>query len=75
MLRHYQAEAPSTALGLSRKLQTKYEGPYRVVKKTLPFNDILEPVTPITHRRFRGRETVHVQHLKPYYNPFSDAPP
>ncbi|XP_077534689.1 uncharacterized protein LOC144146627 [Haemaphysalis longicornis] len=66
---------PSTAPGLSSKLQTKFQGPYRVVEKTSPVKYIVEPVTPITDRRFRGRKTVHVQRLTPYYDPLIVASP
>lgn len=60
---------PAVPAGLSSKLVSKYQGPYRVVAQTSPVNYIVEPVTPPTDQRCRGRETVHVQRLKPYYDP------
>lgn len=61
---------PSTTAGLSSKLLSKYHGPYRVVERTSPVNYVVEPLTPSTDLRRRGREIVHVQRLKPYYDPF-----
>lgn len=60
---------PSSTPGLSSKLLAQYHGPYRVVQQTTPVNYVVEPLTPSTDLRRRGRETVHVQRLKPYYDP------
>lgn len=60
---------PSSTPGLSSKLLAKYHGPYRVVEQATPVNYVVEPVTPSTDLRRRGRETAHVQRLKPYYDP------
>lgn len=60
---------PSSVPGLSTKLLPKYEGPYRVLRQASPVNYIVEPVQPSTDRRHRGRETVHVDRLKPHYDP------
>ncbi|XP_070397529.1 uncharacterized protein [Dermacentor albipictus] len=60
---------PASTTGLSMKLASKYQGPYRVVKQTSPVNYIVEPlVLPLDHRH-RGREIVHAQRLEPYYDP------
>lgn len=66
---------PSSTPGLSSKLQAKYEGPYRVIERTSPVNYVVEPVTLPTDRRRRGRETVHIQRLKPYYDPLALTSP
>lgn len=60
---------PSSTPGLCSKLLAQYHGPYRVVEQTTPVNYVVEPLTPSTDLRRRGRETVHVQRLKPYYDP------
>ena len=66
---------PFQSPGLSRKFAPKYNGPYRIVQCTSPVNYVVEPVTPPTDRRCRGRETVHVSRLKPYYDPLVLASP
>lgn len=60
---------PSTSPGLSTKLLSKYHGPYRVVKQTSPVNYVVEPLAQSSDQRRRGRETVHTDRLKPYYDP------
>lgn len=60
---------PSSAPGLSAKLVPKYDGPYRVLRQTSPVNYVIEPLQPPTEQRRRGRETVHVDRLKPHYDP------
>lgn len=60
---------PCSTPGLSPKLTTKYHGPYRVIERTSPVNYLVEPVAQTTDNRRRGREIVHVDRLKPYYDP------
>lgn len=60
---------PATTAGLSKKLLARYHGPYRVLQKTSPVNYVVEPVTPSADLRRRGREIVHVDRIKPYYDP------
>ena len=60
---------PSSAPGLSTKLLPKYEGPYRVLRQASPVNYVVEPLQSSADRRRRGRETVHVDRLKPHYDP------
>lgn len=60
---------PLTAPGLSSKLVPKYEGPYRVLERASPVNYVIEPVEPSSDMRRRGRDIVHVDRLKPYYDP------
>lgn len=60
---------PSTTPGLSTKLLSRYHGPYRIVAQTSAVNYVVEPLEPSSDRRCRGRETVHVARLKPYYDP------
>ena len=62
---------PVAAPGLSSKLLPKYHGPYRVVAQTSPVNYVVEPVTPSSDLRRRGRETVHIDRLKAYYDPLT----
>lgn len=67
--------APATAPGRSAKLLPKYIGPYRVVEQTSLVNYIVEPIIPSTDLRYRGRDTVHVSRLKPYYDPLVVSSP
>lgn len=60
---------PSATPGLSSKLLSKYHGPYRVIDSSSPVNYVVEPLKPTEDLRRRGRETVHVSRLKPYYDP------
>lgn len=60
---------PAPVPGLSPKLASKYQGPYRVIDQTSPVNYIVEPLELSLDRRRRGRDIVHVQRLKPYYDP------
>lgn len=61
---------PSTSTpGLTPKFASKYHGPYRVLRQTSPVNYLVEPVTPTTDMRRRGRETVHIDRLKQYHEP------
>lgn len=60
---------PAPTPGLSPKLASKYHGPYRVIKQTSPVNFSVEPLEPPSDKRRRGREIVHVDRLKPYYDP------
>ncbi|XP_037505907.1 uncharacterized protein LOC119382273 [Rhipicephalus sanguineus] len=60
---------PSTPPGLSTKLFSRYQGPYRILEQTSPANYVVEPVDPSADNRFRGRETIHVARLKPCYDP------
>lgn len=60
---------PPHSPGLSTKLLARYDGPFRVVDRTSPVNYVIEPLTPSTDHRHRGRDTVHVSRLKPYYDP------
>ena len=66
---------PATAPGRSAKLVAKYLGPYRVVEQTSSVNYLVEPITPSTHLRYRGRELVHVSRIKPYYDPIVVSSP
>lgn len=66
---------PSTTPGLSTKFLAKYHGPYRVLERTSPVNYIVEPMALSTDLRRRGRETVHVQRLKPYHEPLVSSAP
>lgn len=66
---------PSTTPGLCSKLLSRYHGPYRVLERTSPVNYIIEPMTPSSDLRRRGRETVHVQRLKPYHEPLVSCAP
>lgn len=60
---------PSSAPGLSSKLLSRYHGPYRILEQSSPVNYVVEPLNPSPDHRRRGRETVHVDRLKPYYDP------
>lgn len=60
---------PSTTPGLCSKLLFRYHGPYRVLERTSLVNYIVEPIALSSELRCRGRETVHVQRLKPYHEP------
>lgn len=60
---------PPCAPGLSSKLLSNYHGPYRVVERSSPVNYVIEPLTPPGDRRRRGRDVVHVDRLKPYFDP------
>lgn len=61
--------------GLSGKFLAKYHGPYRILEQTSPVNYLVEPVTPTSDLRRRGREIVHVERLKPYYDPLVVSSP
>lgn len=60
---------PVSTPGLSSKLLSRYQGPYRIVKRTSPVNYVVEPLTPSPDQRCRGKDIVHVQRLKPYIDP------
>lgn len=60
---------PTSAPGISSKFVSRYHGPYRVLQQTSPVNYLIEPLTPTADLRRRGRETVHVDRLKPYHEP------
>lgn len=60
---------PASTPGMSSKFVSRYHGPYRVLQRTSPVNYVIEPVTPALDLRRRGRETVHVDRLKQYYEP------
>lgn len=60
---------PPHVPGLSSKLLAQYHGPYRIVACTSAVNYVVEPLTLSDDLRRRGRETVHVSRLKPYYDP------
>lgn len=66
---------PATAPGRSSKLLAKYIGPYRILEQTSPVNYAVEPLTPSTDLRHRGRELVHASRLKPYYDPIVVSSP
>lgn len=66
---------PAHIPGLSSKLLARYHGPYRIINATSPVNYIVEPLTVSPDLRRRGRETVHVNRLKPYYDPLIFSAP
>ncbi|KAK8777721.1 hypothetical protein V5799_020936 [Amblyomma americanum] len=57
------------------KFSAKHIGPYRILERTSPVNHIIEPVTPSSDHRRRGRDVVHVSRLKPYYSPLVVSSP
>lgn len=72
---HVWLRLPFQSPGLSPKLAPKYQGPYRIVECTSPVNYVVEPVTPSSDKRRRGRETVHISRLKPYHDPLVVSSP
>lgn len=60
---------PAHAPGLSSKLLPRFDGPYRIVQRTSAVNYLIEPLTPPSDLRCRGRDIVHVDRLKPYREP------
>ena len=62
------AFTPKTKKGLSRKLLHNWHGPYRVIQKLSPAHYLLRTAT-----NNRVTTAVHVNRLKPYYDP-SDRP-
>lgn len=62
---------PQRQVGLSEKLLSKYDGPYRVISQTSPVNYVIEALeVPVDHRH-RYRDTVHVSRLKMHYPPIT----
>lgn len=62
---------PQRRPGLCEKLLSNYQGPYRVLRQTSEVNYEIEPLSPPTDRRRRGREIAHVNRLKLYSPPIS----
>lgn len=59
---------PKTRKGLSRKLLHTWHGPYRIIKKLSPAHYLLRTAT-----NNRVTTTVHVNRMKPYFDP-NDRP-
>ncbi|UYV80769.1 hypothetical protein LAZ67_19001675 [Cordylochernes scorpioides] len=59
---------PIRRVGLSEKLLKRYFGPYKVIKK---ISDVTYEVEAFgkSDKRRKGRDTVHILRMKPYYDP------
>ncbi|UYV66747.1 hypothetical protein LAZ67_4002754 [Cordylochernes scorpioides] len=59
---------PIRRVGLSEKLLKRYFGPYKVIKK---ISDVTYEVEAFgkSDKRQKGRDTVHILRMKPYYDP------
>ncbi|UYV78461.1 hypothetical protein LAZ67_16001479 [Cordylochernes scorpioides] len=59
---------PIRRVGLSEKLLRRYFGPYKVIKK---ISDVTYEVEAFgkSDKRQKGRDTVHILRMKPYYGP------